>query len=236
MYDGAEFSGFQVQPEKRTIQGEIERVLGFLLGKCTKIYASGRTDAGVSALIQVAHFDTEKELSEKKFMGSMNALLPQSVKITKLERAEEGFDARFSVKRKTYRYFFYKFISSLPLYSRATRINDYADIDAMQEACKFLIGKHDFKSFVSRKSGKTDFVRTIYDAKIIQVGEDLFAFEICGDGFLYNMVRIIFGTLVSIGYHQKKPEDMAKIIAAEDRSKAGKTMPAEALLLKKVEY
>ena len=106
----------------------------------------------------------------------------------------------------------------------------------MNEACKCFVGTHDFSSFVARKSGKTDFVRTIYDCKIVNLGDGLYALEITGNGFLYNMVRIVMGTLIQVAYKKIKPEDVLKIIEAKDRSKAGKTMPAHALLMKKVDY
>lgn len=236
-YDGKNFCGFQVQPEKRTIQGEIEKALEFLLKENVKIYASGRTDAEVSALAQVAHFDTEKSVDEKKLEASLNAILPDDIAITKVEKVDESFDARFSVKRKTYQYRFYVSRYELPLLrGRALRINDYADISLMQEACEFLLGEHDFKSFVARKSGKTDFVRTIYDAKIAKLDDGMFAFEITGNGFLYNMVRIIFGTLLQVGYKKLAPSKVKDIIDAKDRTKAGRTVPAFALVLKNVEY
>ena len=235
-YDGALFCGFQVQPNKRTVQGEIEKVLTFLLKEKVKIYASGRTDAGVSAFAQVAHFDTEKQVNEKSLLSSMNALLPNDIAITSVEKVDENFDARFSVKTKTYQYKFYVSKFDLPLYKDALRINDYADIELMNKACKFLIGTHDFESFVARKSGKTDFVRTIYDAKIISLEDGLYALEISGNGFLYNMVRIVFGTLLNVAYKKIKPEDIKSIIDAKDRARAGKTMPAHALFMKKVEY
>lgn len=235
-YDGKNFSGFQVQPNKRTVQGEIEKVLSFLLKENIKIYASGRTDSGVSAMAQVAHFDTEKSINEKSLLSSINALLPKDIAVCSLNKVGLDFDARFSVKKKTYWYKFYVSKFEMPLFSDALRINDYADIEKMQEACKFLIGTFNFESFVSKKSGKTDFVRTIYDAKIIPLDDGLYAFEITGNGFLYNMVRIIFGTLLMVGYKKIEPNEILKIINAKDRSKAGKTMPPNALLMKKVEY
>ena len=180
-YDGSAFSGFQVQPERRTIQGEIEKVLEFLLKTKTKIYASGRTDAGVSALGQVAHFDTEQEL-DRTFQASVNALLPNDIAVVDFSKVDESFDARFSVKRKT------------------------------------------------------DFVRTIYDAKIVDIGNGIYAFEITGNGFLYNMVRIIFGTILKVGYKKLEPQDVTKIITQKSRSTAGGTMPAYPLLLKNVDY
>lgn len=236
-YDGSNFCGFQVQPEKRTIQGEIEKVLEFLLKNKTKIYASGRTDAGVSALGQVAHFDTEQELNEKTFQASINALLPNDVAVVDFSKADESFDARFSVKRKTYQYRFYVSRYTRPLFEKtALRVNDYADLEKMKEACKYFIGTFDFESFVSKKSGKTDFVRTIYDAKIVDIGNSVYAFEITGSGFLYNMVRIIFGTILKVGYNKLEPQDVTKIIDQKSRSVAGGTMPAYPLLLKKVDY
>ena len=235
-YDGANFCGFQIQPNKRTVQGEIEKVLSFLMKEDVKIYASGRTDAGVSAFAQVAHFDTEKEVDERSLLSSLNALLQNDIAITDVKKVSESFDARFSVKKKTYWYKFYVSKFNLPLFKDALRINDYADVALMNEACKYLVGTYDFESFVARKSGKTDFVRTIHDAKIITLGDELFAFEITGNGFLYNMVRIIFGTLLNVAYKKIKPQDIKSIIESRDRQKAGKTMPAYALLMKKVEY
>ena len=235
-YDGENFCGFQVQPNKRTVQGEIEKVLSFLMKENVKIYASGRTDAGVSAFAQVAHFDTEKQVNEKSLISSLNALLPKDIAITSVEKVDESFDARFSVKKKTYWYKFYVSKFDLPLLKDALRVNDYADISLMNDACKYLIGTHDFESFVARKSGKTDFVRTIYDAKIISLGDGLFALEITGNGFLYNMVRIVFGTLLNVAYKKIKPEEIKTIIESKNRQRAGKTMPAHALFMKKVDY
>lgn len=236
-YSGKNFSGWQVQPNKRTIQGELEKVLEFLMKEKVKIYASGRTDAGVSAMGQVAHFDTEQIVDIKKLLVSLNGLLPEDVAVTSCEKVPESFDARFSVKRKTYQYRFYVSRFRLPLFEEtAFRVNDYVNLDKMKEACKYLIGTRDYESFVSQKSGKTDFVRTIYDAKIVQLGDGLLAFEVTGNGFLYNMVRIMFGTILKAGYGQIEPSDIEKILSEKNRSFAGKTMPAKALIMKKVSY
>ena len=168
---------------------------------------------------------------------SLNGLLPADVAVPSVEKVGMDFDSRFTAKKKTYQFRFYVSRYELPLLERsAVRINDYADVKMMNEACKFLIGTHDFSSFVAAKSGKTDFVRTIYDAKIIEVGDGVFAFEVTGNGFLYNMVRIIFGTLLKIAYGKAKPEEMKDIIEAKDRKRAGKTMPAKGLLMKSVVY
>ncbi len=236
-YDGTNFCGWQLQPEKRTVQGEIEKVLAFLLKEDVRLYASGRTDAGVSAYAQVCHFDTEKTVNTNKMCDSLNALLPEDVAVLSCEKVGEEFDSRFSVKRKTYEYKFYVSKYELPLFEKvALRVNHYADISLMNEACKYLVGTHDFGSFVSAKSGKTDFVRTIYDAKIISKDDGTFALEITGNGFLYNMVRIIFGTLLKVAYKKIKPEDMKQIIDGKSRSLAGKTVSAHALFMKKVDY
>ncbi len=236
-YDGALFSGFQIQPGKRTIQGELEKILSFLVGEETRIYASGRTDTGVSAFSQVCHFDTEKNLDAKKLEVSLNGLLPDDIAVIEVKQVGMDFDSRFTAKKKTYQFRFYVSRYELPLLEKqAHRINHYADLKKMNEACKFLIGTHDFSSFVAAKSGKTDFVRTIYDAKIIEIGDGVFAFEITGNGFLYNMVRIIFGTLLKVAYSKMKPEDMKAVIETKDRKVAGKTMPAKGLVLKNVVY
>lgn len=236
-YDGTDFSGFQIQPEKRTIQGELERVLEFLMQEKVRLYASGRTDAGVSAFAQVCHFDTEREVDAKKLEISLNGLLPKDIAVLKVQKVSEEFDSRFTAKKKTYQFRFYVSRYELPLLEKgAVRINDYANIDLMSKACSYFVGTHDFSSFVAAKSGKTDFVRTIYDAKIVEVGDGVYAFEVTGNGFLYNMVRIMFGTLLKVAYQKAKPEDIEKIIDAKDRKKAGKTMPAKGLILKNVVY
>ncbi len=236
-YDGQNFCGWQLQPEKRTVQGEIEKVLAFLLKENVRLYASGRTDAGVSAYGQVCHFDTEKDVNEKKLCDSLNALLPDDVAVISCEKTDANFDARFSVKKKTYIYRFYVSKYKLPLYEKtALRVNHYADVNLIQQACKYLIGTFDYEAFVSKKSGKTDFVRTVYDAKIIREADGAYALEITGNGFLYNMVRIIFGTLVKVAYKKIQPCDIEKIIKSKDRSLAGKTVSPHALFMKSVDY
>lgn len=236
-YNGRDFSGFQVQPGKRTVQGEMEKVLEKLLKTPVRLYASGRTDAGVSALMQVGHFDFEELGNLKTFASSMNAFLPEDISVTSISEAEEGFDSRFSAKKKTYRYYFYVSKSCHALYRNfAVRVNDYADISLMEDAAKMFVGTFDFKSFVAKKSGKTDFVRTIYSAQIIPIHDCLYAFEVTGNGFLYNMVRIMFGTILSAGYKKITPTDITSIISGKNRALAGKTMPAFPLLLVSVSY
>lgn len=236
-YDGSNFSGYQVQPNKRTVQGELESALEKIYNEKVTTYASGRTDAGVHALNAVAHFDEPKFIKNRHFADSINSYLPSDVKIVKAEEVSEDFDARFSAKTKTYTYKFYLSRCERPMHiNRAARLNEEVDVVKMNEACKYLIGEHDFSSFVARKSGKTNFVRTIYQAKIIQTGNKEFEFQISGNGFLYNMVRIIMGTLVWVGEGRLEPKDVEDIIKHKNRQLAGKTMPACALYLVNVEY
>lgn len=236
-YDGTNFSGYQVQPEKRTIQGEIEKALEKLYQQKVETFASGRTDAGVHAYGAVLHFDQPKELKNPKLQESINAYLPEDVKVVRLEKVSSDFDARFSSKRKTYVYKFYLSPFERPLLRNyALMVDDRVDVQKMSNACKYLIGEHNFRSFVARKSGKTNFVRTVYDAKIEKTAENEYQFKICGNGFLYNMVRIIMGTLINVGLSRIEEEDMKKIIEAKDRTKAGKTVKSCGLYLLSVDY
>lgn len=235
-YDGTNFCGYQVQPGKRTVEKELEDALEKIYQVKVKTFASGRTDAGVHALGAVLHYDEPKTLKKPINAQTINAFLPSDVKVVGLEVVDDTFDARFTAKKKTYWYKFYLSRVERPLFeNRALRVNDNIDICKMCEACKYLIGEHDFTSFVARKSGKTNFVRTIFDAKII-AAHDYYIFEITGNGFLYNMVRIIMGTLINVGKGIIEPSDVLQIIKAKNRAKAGKTMPANSLYLLKVEY
>ena len=236
-YSGENFSGWQSQPGKRTVQGEIEKVLFSLLGEEIILSASGRTDKGVNAFGQVASFATSKEISASKLRGAINAFLPEDIAIREVEIVDDDFDARFNAKIKTYEYYFYKSRIELPLSrNRELRINDYADVDRMREAAKYLVGTHDFTSFVARKSGKTNMVRTIYDIQIIDLGENHYKLVITGNGFLYNMVRIIMGTLIMIGQGQREVAYMQQVIEGKNRKLAGNTVAPYALYLKEVKY
>ena len=236
-YDGLNFSGWQVQEGERTIQGELEKVIESVIGEPVTLYASGRTDAGVSAKAQVAHFDVNIEkFNAFSFLGSVNFFLPSEICVKSAEIVSEDFDARFTAKKKTYRYHFYISRYERPLLSRCLRVNDNVSVEKMKEACKYLIGEHDFSSFVARKSGKTNFVRTIYSADIISLGDGVYALEVCGNGFLYNMVRIIMGTLITVSKQNHSPEEMKNIIVSMSRQKAGKTVSGVPLCLMNVEY
>lgn len=238
-YLGTYFCGYQKQPNKRTVQGEIELALEKILGKKVTIYASGRTDAGVHSKGTYAHFDIdENEKMDVRFLAhKLNELMPEDISVHFAKEVPLEFDSRFSVKKKSYSYNFYLSRFERAIYkARALRVNDNVDITKMQKACEFLLGTHDFTSFVARKSGKTDFVRTIFSAEIISLGDGLYSLEISGNGFLYNMVRIIMGTLIDIGSGRKTPVDMKKIIDGKNRALAGKTVLPTGLYMAKVEY
>ncbi len=237
-YDGTNYSGWQTQKGETTIQGELEKVISDVVKVPVVLYASGRTDAGVSARAQVAHFEVDDDFKFDKFgfLGSVNFFLPNDILVKDACVVSDEFDARFTAKKKTYRYYFYISRFERPLYAKYLRVNDNVSVEKMQEACKCLIGTHDFKSFVARKSGKTNFERTIFDAKILDLGDGLFAFEVTGNGFLYNMVRIIMGTLIKIGGKKLEPIDMISIIEGKSRASAGKTVSGIPLVLYSVEY
>ena len=236
-YDGTDFCGWQIQPEKRTVQEELERAIERLTGKRSGVVGSGRTDSGVHAKMQVAHFDTDfTSIPADRYASALDSVLPPDVKVLKSEAAEENFHARFSAKRKTYEYKIYYSAVERPLKERyAARVVVPLDAEKMNRACGYLIGEHDFRCFLASNSSVKDTVREIYSARVTTDGEDL-TFTVCGNGFLYNMVRIIAGTLVKIGSGDIPPQAMAEIISKEDRSLAGKTMPAKGLTLKSVEY
>ena len=231
-YDGANYNGWQKQKDGTSIQGEIESAVFEVTGEIVDVEGSGRTDAGVSAIAQVAHFDTESKIDAKRFAKALNTKLPDDISV--LESKECKKHARFDVKKKTYIYQLYTSETRQPIIERTMgRVSFNLDIDKMKEEAKSFVGTHNFKSFCSTETQAKEFVRTIYEFKVSRHGE-LYWFEVTGSGFLYNMVRIMVGTLVEIG--MGKDLKIAEIIKAENRTKAGKTMPAHGLMLKKVVY
>lgn len=234
-YYGENYSGFQIQNNKLTIQAELERALKVALKSDIKIVSSGRTDAGVSAIEQVCHFDIDKEL-EKNIVGYLNVLLPEDIRVLSIEYISDNFHARYSAKQKTYEYYFYV-NNCIPVYEKfAVNIGYNIDVLKMQEACRYLVGEYDFTSFCATNTSVQDKVRTIYDISINQIDDNIYKLVITGNGFLYNMVRIIMGTLVDIGLLKYTPKEIIEIINSKNRARAGKTMPAKGLYLKKVIY
>ena len=235
-YDGKEFNGWQKQPTKLNIQGEIERAIEIITKEQVDLTASGRTDAGVHAIGQVANFKTNSNLPIEKFAIAINSKLKKSIRIQKAEEVEERFHSRYNCKQKTYRYV----INNAEQGSAIYRNLEYyvpvkLNIEEMKKAIKYFEGEHDFKGFKASGTSSKSSVRKIYKANIIEEGERI-GIELTGNGFLYNMVRIIAGTLVDVGLGKIKAEEIEKIIESKDRTKSGKTLPPHALYLLKVEY
>ena len=235
-YDGKEFNGWQKQPNKLNIQGEIERAIEEITGEKVDLIASGRTDAGVHALGQVANFKIEKDIPIEKIPYALNSKLKKSIRIKEAEEVPEKFHSRYTCKKKTYRYVINNSIQGTAIYRNLQyHFLEKLDEDKMNEAAQYLVGEHDFKSFKASGTSSKSSVRTIYDAKVTRSGE-LVTIELTGNGFLYNMVRIIAGTLVDVGTYKIEPIDVKNILDAKDRLKAGKTLPPTGLYLVKVEY
>ena len=235
-YDGKDFNGWQKQPNKLNIQGTIEQAIKCVTGEDVELNASGRTDAGVHALGQVANFKTNSKIPIEKFAIAINSRLKKSIVIKKAEEVDERFHSRLNCKKKTYRYIINNSEEGSAIYRNLeTHIPQKLDISKMEQAIKYFEGEHDFKAFKASGTSSKSSVRTIYEAKIYQKGEKIFI-ELTGNGFLYNMVRIIVGTLVDVGMGKIKPEDIPQIINEGKRENAGKTLPPNGLYLLNVMY
>ncbi len=236
-YDGKDFNGWQKQPDKLNIQGSIENAIKQITGEEVELYASGRTDAGVHSWGQVANFKTESNLPIEKFPIAINTKLKKSIRIIKAEEVDERFHSRLSCKRKTYRYVINNSEFASAIYRNLeTHIPQKLNIEKMKEAVKYFEGEHDFKAFKASGTSSKSSVRTIYKAEVKEMPNNRIYIELTGNGFLYNMVRIIAGTLVDVGLEKTKPEDIQNIIKQGKRDLAGKTLPPNGLYLLNVEY
>ncbi len=245
-YDGSEFFGWQRQPDKRTVQGELERVLTKVCGTTIQINGSSRTDAGVHALGARASFRGDYGIPTDKLQLVVNNLLTGGknlaaqvgdVRILKVEEMPLDFHARFDAKGKKYRYVVANG-GDLDIFRRkyCYQVTTPLDVEAMQAAAKHIVGTHDFASFQSAGGQERETtVRTVYSLDVEKQGDDIII-EIAGDGFLYNMVRIIAGTLVEVGLGKRHAGEIKEIVAAADRTKAGHKAPAEGLYLVEVYY
>lgn len=239
-YDGTDFAGWQVQPDLRTVQATLEEALVKITGQPTRVAASGRTDAGVHALAQVVSFETESVLPPEVLKRALNAELPQDTAVSSVEEMSPGFHARRDAKRKRYRYV----VCDGPVrdvFRRRTawQLFRRLDVESMIDAAGILIGEHDFASFQTSGSERETTVRTIFDLLIQrQPAPDnhLVHFEIESNGFLYNMVRNIVGTLVEVGQGKQQPGWVAEVLAACDRRRAAQTAPPQGLFLVSVTY
>ena len=263
-FDGTNYSGWQIQPNKETIEGVLNRELSRLLNEEIKVVGASRTDSGVHAEGAVCVFDTESKIPGDKFSYAINQKLPEDIRIRKSKEVDITFHPRRVNSRKTYRYRIRHDEFPNPLDARYSyHVYTKLDIEAMRKACEFIKGKHDFKSFCSVHTDVDTTVRTVYDVhidvtpdkKLLQMsglmksagesgtmrsgGEsaagrirpEIIDIYVTGNGFLYNMVRIIAGTLIEVGQGKIKPEEIPAIIEACDREKAGPTAPAKGLTL-----
>ncbi|MBQ9179932.1 MAG: tRNA pseudouridine(38-40) synthase TruA [Firmicutes bacterium] len=239
-YDGSAYSGWQIQPAVPTVQGEIERALRQTLGRDIQINGTSRTDAGVHALGQCASFEIEEGIPTERIPYALNNALPGDIRILSAEEMPEDFHARFSSKGKTYIYKMKEQVSAFE--SRyCYEVPEGMDFEAMQKAAAYIKGEHDFKCFqASGSDEKLTTVRTIFDIQVLknEPGDSNIEYEliVSGDGFLYNMVRIITGTLVDVGAGKIPPENLPEIIESKDRTRAGHTAPPQGLYLAKVYY
>ena len=237
-YDGSKFKGYQKQPKLKTVQGEIEKALKELSSKDISISGSGRTDAGVHALNQKAHFDLDMNITCDKLQKALNSLLGGYIYIKKVEEVADDFHARFNVSAKEYIYKInmgeYNPIEKDYIY----QYNKKLDLVEMERALKYLEGTHDFKSFSKADEEKEDFTRTIIQTNLIRNVKDVnrFIISFLGTGFLRYQVRNMVGLLIEIGEGKRKSEDILDILDAKDRRKAGITAPPEGLYLKDVFY
>ena len=240
-YDGSRYDGWQRQGNTHeTIQEKIEETILKMTGYVVELSASGRTDAGVHALGQVANFKTNEIIKEDEFLKDLNRYLPKDIRIVCVERVGERFFARLNARRKTY---LYRIDNSRfgSVFDRkyAMRFSEKLDVEKMKTAAAYLVGEHDFKSFCNKKNMKKSTVRIIYSIDIICMGDEedrIIEIEYTGNGFLYNMVRILTGTLIDVGRGKIEPEKIPQIIDEKDRGAAGFTAAPEGLFLKKVEY
>lgn len=235
-YDGTNYHGWQVQNNGITIEGELNRCLSALLQEPIEVIGASRTDAGVHALGNIAVFDTMARMPADKISYALNQRLPEDIRIQKSEEVSPEWHPRRCESRKTYEYRIYRGAFPMPV-KRLYSLFTYHELqaDKMQEAGRYLVGEHDFKSFCQVNAQVESTVRTIHSLEVEEQGADIII-RVCGNGFLYNMVRIITGTLLEVGRGKRKPEDMQDILTALDRQAAGPTAPAHGLTLMKYEY
>ncbi|PKM93259.1 MAG: tRNA pseudouridine(38-40) synthase TruA [Firmicutes bacterium HGW-Firmicutes-1] len=236
-YDGTKYLGWQRQntDNDKTIQGKLENILSKMAEEKIEIIGSGRTDAGVHARMQVANFHWETKESAKNVKSYLNKYLPEDIVITEVKEVSDRFHSRYNVKSKTYLYrIFTK--SEHPIFERkyVYHLGGNYNLEKMKEAAALLIGEHDFKGF-SSKNVKKSTIRNIYDIDIEQTDREILIY-IKANGFLYNMVRIIVGTLIEIGLNEREVKSIYTIFEQKDRAAAGITVPAQGLILYDVEY
>ncbi|MGD9127969.1 MAG: tRNA pseudouridine(38-40) synthase TruA [Planctomycetia bacterium] len=235
-YDGTDYAGWQIQPDRATVQSVLEEAIERVTGQASRTLASGRTDAGVHALGQVVGFRTDSDLACDTLVRALNANLPEDIAVLDAEEVADGFHPIGDAVRKRYRYVIHDAPIRDVFYRRyAWHCRYQLDVEPMAQAAEMLLGKHDFSSFESTGAPRESSVRTITDISVVRHG-DRIEIEVEADGFLYNMVRAIVGTLVEIGRGSMDPGWMHQVLSAQERKAAGPTAPPEGLFLVKVDY
>ena len=235
-YKGTDYCGWQRQKNGLSVQEVLARAVKETTGEASVMHGSGRTDAGVHALGQAVHFDTRTSIPLDKLPIAINAHLPANIRVLSAKEVDAGFNARFDAKQKTYLYKMYVAPVSSPIREGLFAfVHKRPDIEKMRKAAGYILGEHDFKVFQAAGGHVKTTVRTITSLEIKENGEEI-SFEVTGSGFLYNMVRIMVGTLYYVGIGKIDAEDIPGIILSGKRDRAGKTMPPEGLYLKEVKY
>lgn len=235
-YDGTDYHGWQFQPGVPTIEGELNKALKELLGEEVQVIGASRTDSGVHALCNIAVFDTDTKIPAQKLSYALNQRLPEDIKIQRSAEIAPDFHPRHCASKKTYEYHILNREFPLPTkrrYAHFTYV--HLDEERMQRGAQYLVGEHDFKSFCATAAVVETTVRTLYDLSVERKGEEIII-RVSGSGFLYNMVRIIAGTLMEVGRGNIEPEKVKEILAAKDRTAAGPTAPACGLMLVDYEW
>lgn len=235
-YDGTNYCGWQIQPEAVTVEKILNNCLHSVTGEEIRVIGASRTDSGVHAYGNVAVFDTESSIPGDRFSYVMNKMLPDDIVIQDSCEVAPDFHPRHCDTRKTYEYRIMNRKFALPTRRLDTYFFPYAlDLEAMKEAAAHLVGEHDFKSFCSVKTQTETTVRTIYDIEVFKT-DDIITIRVKGNGFLYNMVRIIAGTLIQVGTGRFAPSRVEEMLSSCDRKVAGPTAPPEGLTLVEIEY
>jgi len=235
-YDGADFAGWQLQPEQRTVQGVVEASLDTLVNHPVRIRAAGRTDTGVHAEDQVAVFDTSATRTARNILAGLNARLPEDVACKDAREVATDWDPRHASHTKTYVYRWLSGPSRSPLRrGRVWHLRGPLDEVAMASAIEAIVGQHDFSSFRAAGCSSTHPVRTCEGARVIRAGDEV-QLEVRGTGFLRHMIRIVAGTVTEVGQGRQSADWLAEVLAMRDRSAAGRTAPARGLTLRRVDY
>lgn len=235
-YDGTEYAGFQVQPDCPTVQGALEQALGRLLGETIRVTGASRTDAGVHACGQVVTFTTENVIPLERVVPALNAALPQSVAAICADEVAPDFHPRFRARHKQYLYRLLNRALPSPFIGRyAWHVPLALDVEAMQEAAGHLVGEHDFAAFCAAGGSAKTTVRELTELTVRR-NDEIIEISVCGNAFLYMMVRIIVGTLVQVGLGRLEAERVREILESRDRNEAGPTAPPQGLTLMRIEY